>query len=63
MDDLPVTWRTLSHSWCQASSCVSMVLMTSRKSHSTCRPDEFVVPEYSKSRLRVKIRCRSCVAR
>ena len=40
-----------------------MVLMTNKKSHSTCRPDEFVVPEYSKSRLRVKIRCRSCVAR
>ena len=42
---VPAAWRWLSHSWCQARSCVSIVLITSRKSQSTWSPDEFVVPE------------------
>ena len=45
---VPAAWRWLSHSWCQARSCVSIVLITSRKSQSTWSPDEFVVPEYSR---------------
>ena len=42
---LPTACRRFSHSWCHASSCVSIVLMTSKKSQSTWRPEELVVPE------------------